>query len=258
LFAPLAGVFCVAAGLYFAAEWLEDHTKSSQKLIKRYTIFCVVTHLSWLVSDSTALIPNLAGLASDINSWLLLKQHPNHQLDGPCTIIAAVLLVGHQISWLMWWNGTIGGRTHDVSLLHVISILAAIVWPVPVMLLLSSASNESLPVAMPVGGGGHTSSMTLSGSPRSSRGGDSSSSEHHGLLSLRRGSASGAAAAAGSRTSSYGGSSAPAAGSHSKHRSRVLQGFEAVKQLVQRHQLLPITDHDAEVPAGLMAKVFKD
>eukprot|EP00775_Hariotina_reticulata_P006537 gene6537-6763_t len=54
-----AGTFCVAAGLYFAADWLEDHTKSSHKLIKNYTIFCSVMQLFWLVMDPTALIPNL-------------------------------------------------------------------------------------------------------------------------------------------------------------------------------------------------------
>jgi len=104
--------------------------------------------------DSTALIPNLVGLASSINSWLLSEAAPKPsvrtRLHNSCSSPAgwSSNLVAHVVEWHHWAHASMK------KLLHVISILAAIVWPVPVMLLLSSASNESLP-------GGHASWVVL-------------------------------------------------------------------------------------------------
>lgn len=55
---------------------------------------------------------------------------------------AVVLLAAHQTTWIYWWFLR-GG-----SVWQTVSVLAGLVWPVPTLLLLSSASGEALPLSM--------------------------------------------------------------------------------------------------------------
>lgn len=125
---------------------MEDHVKTTFKLIKRGTIFCFTLQLLWLVLDRQLMWPNLIGLVSHANSWLMLKHYyPSHMgLDQPPTIAALVLLVVHQTSWVLTWAHEAG------SLLNVAAILATVVWPIPIMLLLSAGTESDLPTRMPV------------------------------------------------------------------------------------------------------------
>lgn len=120
--------------------------KTTFRLIKRGTIFCASLQLLWLILDRQLFWPNLIGLASHANSWLMLKYHyPNHMgLDQPPTIIALVLLVVHQTSWVLSWAHQAG------TLLSVAAVLATVVWPIPIMLLLSAGTESDLPIRMPV------------------------------------------------------------------------------------------------------------
>lgn len=137
----LVALYCLACGLYNAAEWLEDHVRTSYRIIRRLTQWCAAVQALWLLGDRAAWLPNLLGLLSHADSWLLLRQHPDHELGHPLSIAAVLLLLAHQTSWILWWFGR-GGSGWQVA-----CVLAGLVWPVPTMLLLSSASGEALPTA---------------------------------------------------------------------------------------------------------------
>lgn len=144
-------------------EWLEDHVKTTQRLIKRGLIFCASVQLLWLVLDRHLVWPNLIGLASHANSWWMLKYHyPNHMgLEQPPTIVALALLVIHQTSWVLSWGHEAGG------LLSVAAVLATVVWPIPIMLLLSAGTESDLPTRMPVSMGSEGAAVkgSIPGSP---------------------------------------------------------------------------------------------
>jgi hypothetical protein len=144
--------------LTLPAEWLEDHVKTTFRLIRRGTIICASLQLLWLVLDRRVLWPNLIGLASHANSWYMLKwYYPSHMgLDQPATIAALVLLVVHQTAWVLTW-------AHEASgLLDVAAILATVVWPIPIMLLLSAGTDSELPIRMPFNGEGAKGSIPSS------------------------------------------------------------------------------------------------
>jgi hypothetical protein len=140
---------------------LEDHVKTTFRLIKRGTIMCFSLQLLWLVLDRQLLWPNLIGLVSHANSWLMLKRYyPSHMgLDQPPTILALVLLVVHQTSWVLTWAHEAG------SLLNVAAVLATVVWPIPIMLLLSAGTDSDLPTRMPVSLNGEGVKGSIPSSP---------------------------------------------------------------------------------------------
>lgn len=125
--------------------------KTTYRLIKRGTIACLGLQLLWLVLDRQFFWPNVIGLVSHANSWWMLKHYyPSHMgMDQPPTILALVLLVVHQTSWVLAWAHEAG------SLLSVAAILATVVWPIPIMLLLSAGTDSDLPTRMPPSLSGH-------------------------------------------------------------------------------------------------------
>lgn len=113
----------------------------SFRIIKRATVWSLAAQLTWILVDRSAVLPNLVGLASHANSWFLLKGHPNHLATHWLLGFAAiVLLIAHQTTWIYWWFSHYGASW------TVATVLASLVWPVPTLLLLSSAnSDEALP-----------------------------------------------------------------------------------------------------------------
>ena len=135
--------------------------KTTYRLIKRGIIFCFTLQLIWLCLDRQLFWPNLVGLISHANSALMLtRYYPSHMgLDQPPTIAALVLLVVHQTSWVLTWAHEAG------SLLNVAAILATVVWPIPIMLLLSAGTDSDLPTRMPVSVNGDAVKGSIPSSP---------------------------------------------------------------------------------------------
>jgi hypothetical protein len=160
------GVACLRSCLSPAAsaEWLEDHTKTTFRLIKRGTIVCFSLQLLWLITDRQLFWPNLVGLVSHANSWLMLKRYyPNHMgLEQPPTIVALALLVVHQTTWVLTWAQDAG------SLVNIAAILATVVWPIPIMLLLSAGTESDLPIRMPLSANGEAVKGSIPNSPLAS------------------------------------------------------------------------------------------
>lgn len=91
---------------------------------------------------------------------MLTRYYPSHMgLDQPPTIAALVLLVVHQTSWVLMWAHEAG------SLLNVAAILATVVWPIPIMLLLSAGTDSDLPTRMPVAANGDAMKGSIPSSP---------------------------------------------------------------------------------------------
>lgn len=91
---------------------------------------------------------------------MLKRYYPSHMgLDQPPTILALVLLVVHQTSWVLTWAHEAG------SLLNVAAVLATVVWPIPIMLLLSAGTDSDLPTRMPVSLNGEAVKGSIPSSP---------------------------------------------------------------------------------------------
>lgn len=250
-----AVTFCVACGLYVAAEWLEDHVRTSFRLIKRATQCSLAVQLAWLLLDRAALLPNLVGMASHGTSWLLLRHHPHH-LDTalPLCVAAVALLIAHQTSWIYWWFSSKG-----ISW-AVVSVLASLVWPVPTMLLLSAASSDSAlpvcsPLAAPTAAAAAHNNMRLSNNKasldhrrpsgvdtRSRIGADQQQQQQH--------AADGQQAAAGGFMGMLQQQQRSAS---RRSRSMVVRGFRWLQWVARKHELLPVTEVDAEVAADVAA-----
>lgn len=146
----LAGVVCLATGLYTVAEYLEDHIKTTFRWAKHGTQLCAILQLLWLVLDPSMMWPNTIGLLSHATSWAILKFHYPHHMgfEQPATYAALVLLVLHQTAWIYYWLHLGPGPMWQIT-----AVLAAVVWPVPTLLILSAGGESDLPVTM--GPGGH-------------------------------------------------------------------------------------------------------
>jgi hypothetical protein len=225
----------------------------SFRLIKRATQCSLAAQLAWLLLDRSALLPNLVGMASHGSSWLLLRHHPHH-LDTALPLCAAAvgLLVAHQTSWIYWWFSTKG-----VSW-AVVSVLASLVWPVPTMLLLSSASSDSaLPVCSPLASptAAAAAGVRLNGKASLDHrrvSGDTRSDDRFDKQQRRNAAADGQQAAGGFMGMLQQPAGAAKAASR-RSRSMVVRVFRWLQWLARKHELLPVTEVDAEVAADVAA-----
>lgn len=140
--ACLCATYCLAAGLYTAAEWLEDHLRSTHRILKRACLLVGALQAAWLLFDHSLALPNAVGVASHAVSWhTLATLYPHHMgLDQPSTYATVILLIAHQTAWIYTW-------VHESGMVPVLAVLATVVWPVPTVLILSAGTEPDLPIS---------------------------------------------------------------------------------------------------------------
>ncbi|XP_025419814.1 protein TEX261 [Sipha flava] len=131
----------IGAGVYYLAEFVEEHTILTKKVIKWTIHVVIICHIGLYLFDNVPLTLIAIGLLSHIIYYLLLTDFPHFNLTSLSFIMSIILLVGNHVLAFKYF------RQRYSTLSEVISYFTVCLWTVPFMYLLSlSANDNTLPV----------------------------------------------------------------------------------------------------------------
>ncbi|KAJ7546301.1 hypothetical protein O6H91_08G034500 [Diphasiastrum complanatum] len=155
---------CLATGLYYVAEVVEEYTKVTQKIMS-YAIKAVIgIHALLLLVDRLPFLCILCGIASHIFYLLMLKRFPYIVFLSYEFISSVAFLIASHFLWFRFF--LYDPRCVNISIEWVLGFLLVTVWSVPLAFFISLASNDS---ALPMGSGpsqqgyNHSESSRISG-----------------------------------------------------------------------------------------------
>eukprot|EP01125_Pyxidicula_operculata_P020200 TRINITY_DN7427_c0_g1_i1.p1 TRINITY_DN7427_c0_g1~~TRINITY_DN7427_c0_g1_i1.p1 ORF type:complete len:200 (+),score=22.00 TRINITY_DN7427_c0_g1_i1:42-641(+) len=127
---------CLACGLYYFAELVEEHEKTAKKFI-RYSIYVVFVAHVFVWFEGFPFLCILSGLITHFVYYKLLDQFPNIKLTNILFIIACVFFI---ISHTLWFN-------HFTSVYYsfedVLGFFILCVWSVPFSFFISLSTDET-------------------------------------------------------------------------------------------------------------------
>ena len=131
---------CVAAGLYYLAEFVEEYSVLARRIITRSLQFVLVLHVLLLV-ESLPFWRLLFSAMSHLVYAMLLPGFPIIQLSDPTFLLGCALAIGNHFSWFAYFANT---RTY--GFMEIVSFFLFVVWLIPFMFFISlSASDNILP-----------------------------------------------------------------------------------------------------------------
>ncbi|XP_025192138.1 protein TEX261 [Melanaphis sacchari] len=136
----LISVF-IGAGVYYLAEFVEEHTALTKKVIKWTIHVVIICHIGLYLFDNIPLTLIALGLLSHIVYYFLLIDFPNFNLTSLSFISSIILLIGNHILAFKFF------RQRYSTLSEVFSYFTVCLWMVPFMFILSlSANDNTLPI----------------------------------------------------------------------------------------------------------------
>ncbi|XP_026817737.1 protein TEX261 [Rhopalosiphum maidis] len=136
----LISVF-IGAGVYYLAEFVEEHTALTKKVIKWTIHVVIICHIGLYLFDNIPLTLIALGLLSHIVYYCLLIDFPNFNLTSLSFILSIILLIGNHVLTFKFF------RQRYTTLSEVFSYFTVCLWMVPFMFILSlSANDNTLPI----------------------------------------------------------------------------------------------------------------
>lgn len=139
---------CLATGLYYLAELVEEYTRLTRKVIS-YAIKSVIgVHVLLLLFDRLPVVAIAVGIASHVVYYRLLKTFPYISLASYDFLGSLGLLILSHVVWIRFFYTD--PRCIYVSMEWMFGFMLVMVWIVPFAFFISLAANESV---LPGGGG---------------------------------------------------------------------------------------------------------
>ncbi|VVC44722.1 Transmembrane adaptor Erv26 [Cinara cedri] len=131
----------IGAGVYYLAEFVEEHTVLTKKIIKWTIHVVILCHIGLYLFDNVPIILIAAGLLSHIVYYSLLTDFPYFNLSSIKFILSIILLIGNHVLVFRFF------RQRYLTLLEIVSYFTVCLWTIPFMFILSlSANDNTLPV----------------------------------------------------------------------------------------------------------------
>ncbi|KAJ3048348.1 erv26 super protein [Rhizophlyctis rosea] len=127
---------CLACGLYYLAELVEEYTVATKKIIKYATTASIIAHLVLLIGDRMSPIRILFSIACHLWYSQLLPEYPYIELSSPAFVISVVLVITDHLIWFFYFS------KHYFTILEIGTFFGLLVWAVPFMYFLSLSANE--------------------------------------------------------------------------------------------------------------------
>mmetsp|Transcript_7209 Transcript_7209/g.44863 ORF Transcript_7209/g.44863 Transcript_7209/m.44863 type:complete len:240 (+) Transcript_7209:2753-3472(+) len=131
---------CLAAGLYYLAELVEEYTRLAKKVI-RYAIYStLVLHALYLVWDRLPFLEVGVGVLAQGLYLRLLKQFPFIPVASMDFVGSVVVLLANHLLWMRYFYHA--DEYH--SLEYILGFFLVSVWLVPFFYFISFASNDGV------------------------------------------------------------------------------------------------------------------
>eukprot|EP01112_Ceratiomyxa_fruticulosa_P003042 TRINITY_DN1344_c0_g1_i1.p1 TRINITY_DN1344_c0_g1~~TRINITY_DN1344_c0_g1_i1.p1 ORF type:complete len:208 (-),score=21.15 TRINITY_DN1344_c0_g1_i1:43-666(-) len=136
---------CLAAGLYYLAELVEEYAFFTKKIIKYAIWVILLIHvLIWLTVSEIGTLEICIGLVAHVVYSSLLPKFPTVELLGPRFLLSVVMVITNHLSWFFYF------RDHYFSFPQIMSIFLLLVWIIPFTFFISLSANENtLPYGNP-------------------------------------------------------------------------------------------------------------
>ncbi|QDZ21925.1 transmembrane adaptor Erv26 [Chloropicon primus] len=135
---------CLATGVYYVAEVIEENTKKTKTVLRYLILSTMGAHVILLVWDRQPLVCVLSGLmAQGAYLQLLTKKFPYISFTSPVALIAVAALVVNQVAWYYHFTDT------RETMEYIVCFCLAVVWLVPIILMLSVASQDGVLPGVP-------------------------------------------------------------------------------------------------------------
>eukprot|EP00959_Pyramimonas_sp_CCMP1952_P032726 686362-Pyramimonas_sp.AAC.1 len=147
---------CLATGLYYLAELVEEYTTFTKKVIQ-YAVYAIAgLHVLLFIVDRQPFLCVASGIAAHGAYFTLLKKFPFISLTSPEFLASCALLALNHYMWLKHF------MQHYHTVEYVMGFFLICVWMVPFGFFISLAANESvLPSNMGGGGPAYGSSSDM-------------------------------------------------------------------------------------------------
>jgi len=128
---------CLAAGLYYIAELVEEYTMFTKKVI-RYTIFIIAgIHVLLLFFENFPIWYVLLGLVAHGIYYSLLNEFPFIELTNWKFVLSVVFIIVDHCAWFYYFS------QHFMEFQEVVAFFIICVWLVPFAYFISLSANES-------------------------------------------------------------------------------------------------------------------
>lgn len=129
-------VVCLACGLYYMAELVEEYTTLTKKVLRVAIASVLAAHAVWYVAEALPTACVLAGVVAHASYWLLLRSFPFIELGSVNFIGSALLLVANHALWFRHFT------LAYYPFPEIVAYFLLFVWLVPFVFFISLSANE--------------------------------------------------------------------------------------------------------------------
>jgi len=128
---------CLATGLYYIAEFVEEHTVITRRVIKYSIGLILFIYILLLIFESLPFTALLVGIAAHILFYSLLKDFPFIELTNMKFIASSALSVINHLLW--FWHFTKNYSPFN----EIVSFFLICVWLIPFCFFVSLSANDN-------------------------------------------------------------------------------------------------------------------
>ncbi|CAH8481262.1 unnamed protein product [Dicrocoelium dendriticum] len=129
-------LFCLAAGLLYVTELVEEYTVITGKIIKYLIASEFILHIVLTFSDTVSYLLIAIGFVAHIFYWFLLKHFPAFQLTSFAFIGSLCAFIIHHLAAFSVFNAAL------FTFSEMLAYFTFFLWAVPFMFLISLSAND--------------------------------------------------------------------------------------------------------------------
>eukprot|EP00002_Diphylleia_rotans_P039638 TRINITY_DN9230_c0_g1_i2.p1 TRINITY_DN9230_c0_g1~~TRINITY_DN9230_c0_g1_i2.p1 ORF type:complete len:202 (-),score=38.04 TRINITY_DN9230_c0_g1_i2:119-724(-) len=127
---------CLACGLYYLAEAVEEYTTTTKRVIKYLLIYAFVSHVMLLIFEKFPVWLVLFSMGAHVIYSSLIVTFPLIEILSLKFIASCLLLITDHVFWFMYF------AEHHYTFSQVVGIFLSCVWLVPFSFFISLSANE--------------------------------------------------------------------------------------------------------------------
>jgi len=129
---------CVASGLFYLTELIEDYTQLSRKIFQWSNVAVIVTFVLLFLFEDISFIHTVLGLGMCASGYLVLQQFPTIEMLSWQFILMIAVMVCNHISAFLYFSD----KYYSFS--QIISYFTVCVWLVPLQMILGLVAGENV------------------------------------------------------------------------------------------------------------------
>ncbi|KAL5261625.1 hypothetical protein ACHWQZ_G007350 [Mnemiopsis leidyi] len=129
---------CIAAGLFYMTEVIEDYTMIFKSVFKWSNIAVAGAYCIMFIFEGTGITNLLLGILTFVVAWQVINQFPCIDMLSPAFIsLIVVMILNHVTAYFFF-------KDRFLSFSQIIAYFTICVWLVPIQLILGLVAGENV------------------------------------------------------------------------------------------------------------------